>query len=435
MGSQGRRRRQLRSPETLADQGRALGIWESVRIALEGLVSNRLRSGLTMLGVIFGVGAVIAAVSMTQGAKAATLEQFERRGTNVLTVRPGQMSHRGVHGGMGSQQTLTHADAVAILEECPSVVAVAPEVNTTAQIKRGNENTNTRVVGTTASYPGVRNFDLAEGTFFSERDADSRRKVAVLGPTVVENLFGPGRSVVGQRIKISGITFNIVGQFASKGDTGWRNQDDQIVIPITTAIYRLGGSSAGPGSPRDSVRSIAVEFTDMELADQAKAEVEALLRRRHRIGPASESDFFIMSAADLIQGAMEANRVMTLLFGSIAAVSLLVGGIGIMNIMLVSVMERTREIGLRKAVGATPRDILIQFLIESITLSVAGGTVGVAFGIGLSHLLSWIGLNTAVSLPWTVVAFSFAAAVGVFFGILPARKAAAMDPIEALRYE
>ncbi len=412
-----------------------MGLWESLKVAFEGLATNRLRSVLTMLGVIFGVGAVIAAVSMTQGAKAATLEQFERFGTNVLTVRPGQMRRGGVHWGMGSEQTLTYADARAIAQECPSVVAVAPEVNTSAQIKAGNENTNTRVIGTIESFPQVRSFELAEGTFFTERDVKSRRKVAILGPTVVENLFGPDRSVVGQRIKVNSITFNVIGQFTSKGDTGWRNQDDQIVVPLTTAIYRLGAGSGGPGSPRDSVRSIGVQFADMSLADQAKSEVEALLRQRHRIGPASESDFFIMSAADMIQGAMEASRVMTLLFGSIAAVSLLVGGIGIMNIMLVSVTERTREIGLRKAMGATPRDILLQFLIESTALSLIGGIVGVLLGVGLSYALRAIGLNTAVSLLWVVVSFSFAAFVGIFFGLLPSRKAALLDPIEALRYE
>jgi putative ABC transport system permease protein len=412
-----------------------MGLWESIRVALEGLLTNRLRSGLTMLGVIFGVGAVIGAVSMTQGAKYATLQQFERFGTNVLTVRSGQMRHGPVRGGMGSEQSLTYADARAILEECPTVLAVAPEVNTSGQIKAGNENTNTRVAGTTASFPDVRSFELAEGTFFTERDVTTRRKVAVLGPTVVENLFGAGQSVVGRRIKIKGVTFNVIGQFVSKGDTGFWNQDDQIVVPITTAIYRLGAGSGGPGSPRDSVGSIAVQFADMSLAEQARGEVEAVLRDRHGIGPASESDFHIMSAADLIEGALEANRIMTLLFGSIAAVSLLVGGIGIMNIMLVSVTERTREIGLRKAMGATPRDVLVQFLIESMTLSVAGGAVGVMLGVGLSYLLRAVGLNTAVSVPWVVVAFSFAAFVGVFFGLLPSRKASLLDPIEALRYE
>jgi len=412
-----------------------VGIWESFRVALDGLISNRLRSALTMLGVIFGVGAVVGAVSMTQGAKVATLQQFERFGTNVLTVRPGEMTRGGVHWGMGSEETLTYSDAKAIAKDCPSVTAVAPEVNIRAQVKAGNANTNTRLVGTTDTFPQVRSFALAEGTFFTDRDVETRRKVAVLGPAVAENLFGAGRSAVGQRVKINGVTFSAIGQFVTKGDTGFFNQDDQIVVPISTAMYRLGGSGSSPGSPRDSVRSISVQFGDMSKADRAQAEVEALLRQRHHIGPASSNDFNIMSAADLIEGALEANRIMTLLFGSIAAVSLLVGGIGIMNIMLVSVTERTREIGLRKAVGATPRDILVQFLIESTTLSLLGGAVGVALGIALAYILGAVGLNTAVSLPWVIIAFSFAALVGIFFGLLPSRKASLLDPIEALRYE
>jgi putative ABC transport system permease protein len=412
-----------------------MSLLECMRVAIEGVTANRLRSMLTMLGVIFGVAAVIAAVSMTQGARAATLQQFERFGTNVLTVRSGQMQRGPVHGGMGSEQTLTYADAQAIEKECPSVQAVEPVVQTSGQVKAGNANTNTRIVGSTRSFPQVRNFELAEGTFFTDRDVETRRRVAILGPTVVENLFGAGQSVVGKRIKINGMTFSVLGQFVEKGDTGWSSQDDQIVVPLTTAMYRLIGPSAGLSGPRDVVRSIGVQFKDTSLAERTQAEVEALLRRRHRIGPASESDFTVMSAADLIQGAQEANRIMTLLFGSIAAVSLLVGGIGIMNIMLVSVTERTREIGLRKATGATPRDILLQFLIEALTLSLLGGGVGVGLGIGLAYLLRLVGLNTAVSLPWVVVAFSFAAFVGIFFGLLPSRKAASLDPIEALRYE
>ena len=412
-----------------------MGLWESIRVALEGLVSNRLRSALTMLGIIFGVGAVIAAVSMTQGAKAATLEEFERFGTNVLTVRAGQWRRGPVRGGMGSVHTLTEADAQAIAEQCPAVVAIAPEISSRAQVEARNENTNTTVRGATEMFPQVQNLELAEGSFFTGHDVKNRRKVAVLGPTVVENLFGEGELVVGERIKISGVTFDVIGQLVGKGHMGPFHPDDQIMVPITTARHRLGTRGGGPGSPRDSVDAIGVEFTDMSLAEQTEAEVEALLRERHKIGPASESDFHIMAAADLIQGAEEANRIMTLLFGSIAAVSLLVGGIGIMNIMLVSVTERTREIGLRKAVGASPRDILVQFLIESMTLSLAGGTVGVVLGIGLTYLLRAFGLNTAVSFPWIIVAFCFAAFVGIFFGLLPSRKAAMLKPIEALRYE
>jgi putative ABC transport system permease protein len=241
---------------------------------------------------------------------------------------------------------------------------------------------------------------------------------------------------MGQRIKIRGVTFDVIGAFRAKGDSGGPfSPDDQVVVPITTARRRLGAGMAPPGSAPDAVSGITVQFPDMAMAGQAKAEVETILRSRHGIAPGEEDDFHIMAAADLVEGAQEANRIMTLLFGSIAAVSLLVGGIGIMNIMLVSVTERTREIGLRKAVGATPQDILLQFLIESITLSLLGGGVGVAVGVGLAYGLRLFGLNTAVSVPWVVISFSFAGFVGVFFGLLPSRKAAMLNPIEALRYE
>jgi len=389
-----------------------------------------------MLGVIFGVGAVIAAVSMTEGAKAATLKQFEAFGTNVLTVRSGQFRRGPVRGGMGSAPTLTESDARALAEQCPTVLATVPQIDSNAQVEAGSENTNTRIVGATEPFPEVLNYRLAEGTFFTGSDIRRRRKVAVVGPTVVENLFGEGASGIGQRIRVSGVTFDVIGIFATKGDIpGPFSPDDQIVVPITTARHRLGAGSAAPGAPADVVSSISVEFPDMSLAEQAETEVAALLRARHGLGPGQEDDFHIMAAADFIQGAQEANRVMTLLFASIAAVSLLVGGIGIMNIMLVSVTERTREIGLRKAIGATPRDILLQFLIESVTLSLLGGLVGVAFGVGLAYVMRVVGLNTAVSVPWVVVSFSFAGFVGVLFGLLPSQKAARMNPIEALRYE
>jgi len=413
-----------------------MGLLESIKVALDGLASNRLRSALTMLGVIFGVGAVIAAVSMTEGAKVATLKQFEAFGTNVLTVRAGRSRHGPVRGGMGSVHTLTESDAEAILQQCPTVVAVVPQVRTNAQVEAGNENTNTRIVGATESFPEVENYRLAQGSFFTEQDIRKRRKVAVLGPGVVENLAGDGSWPMGQRIRISGITFDVMGVFEAKGDVpGPFSPDDQIVVPIATARHRLGAGASAPGTPPDSVSSISVQFPDMRLVDQARAEVEAVLRERHDIGRGDEDDFHTRAAADFIEGAQEASRIMTLLFGSIAAVSLLVGGIGIMNIMLVSVTERTREIGLRKAIGATPKDILLQFLIEAVTLSLAGGILGVAVGIGLAYGLRAFGLNTAVSLPWVIVSFSFAGFVGVFFGLLPSRKAASLDPIEALRYE
>jgi len=413
-----------------------MNLSESLRVALEGLAANRLRSALTMLGVIFGVGAVIAAVSMTEGAKAATLEQFERFGTNVLTVRSGRGRGGPVRGAVGTSQDLTTQDAAAIAEQCPSVVAMAPEVSTSAQMKAGNQNTNTRVIGTTEVFPSIRDFTMAEGEWFTAADVKGRTKVAVLGPTVVEELFGEGASVAGAHMKIKGVTFRVLGQYKGKGEAaGPFSQDDQVFVPLTTAMFRLIGRSGSAVAERDSVSDINVQFRDMKLADQARTEVEELLRQRHNIRPGTEDDFRVMSAADFIAGAEEANRIMTLLFGSIAAVSLLVGGIGIMNIMLVSVTERTREIGLRKAIGATPRDILLQFLIEAVTLSMLGGGVGVGVGIGLAYALRYMNLNTAVSVPWVVIAFSFAAFVGVFFGLLPAHKAATLEPVEALRYE
>jgi len=412
-----------------------MGLLESLKVALEGLSSNRLRSALTMLGVIFGVGAVIAAVSMTEGAKAATLQQFESFGTNVMTVRAGQSRRGPVRGGMGSVETLTESDAEAIQAQCPTVEAAVPQIRSNAQVEAGNENTNTTILGVTELFPEVENYEMAEGRFFTAEDVRMRRKVAVFGPTVVENLFGEGASVFGQRVRIGGVTFDVVGKFQEKGDMGFFNPDDQIIVPISTARHRLGIGTGSPGAPPDTVRSISVKFPDLTLFDQAKAEVEAILRSRHGIGREDEDDFHIRAAADFIAGAQEANRILTLLFGSIAAVSLLVGGIGIMNIMLVSVTERTREIGLRKAVGATPHDILTQFLIESITLSLLGGTIGVAVGIGIAYSLRFLGLNTAISWLWVFISFSFAGFVGVFFGLLPSRKAAMLDPIEALRYE
>ena len=275
---------------------------------------------------------------------------------------------------------------------------------------------------------------MAQGRFLSADDNKRRRKVAVLGSTVLENLFGKGEAAVGQTLRIKGMTFVVIGVCAPKGASGPFDPDDMIYIPINTAIYRLTGNVKGT-SARAVVDGITVLAPDMQHSDQVKAEVEALLRQRHRIKEGADSDFHIFGAAELVQGAEASNQILTILFSSIAIVSLLVGGIGIMNIMLVSVTERTREIGLRKALGATPRDIMLQFLIESATLGLAGGSLGVVFGVGTSCAVRLFGLNSAVSIPWVVLAFSFAACVGIVFGLLPARKAAELDPVEALRYE
>jgi putative ABC transport system permease protein len=410
-----------------------MSIWEAVRLCFEAIVANRLRSALTMLGIIFGVGAVIGAVSLTQGAKVATLARFEAMGTNSLRVMPGQ-SRGPIGGGMGSAATLTLEDAEAMRKGCPDVTAVAPEVSTQAQVKAGSNNTNTSIMGTSENYPEVGKLTMSQGRFFTSDEAKRRRKVAVLGPTVVENLFGKDASVVGEEVHIKGLTFSVIGGYAPKGSMGPFDPDDQIYIPISTAIYRLSGSAAGSNA-RDTVNGITFLTSDINHADQARSEVEALLRQRHKLKDSEDNDFRVFGAAELVQSAEASNQILTLLFSSIAIVSLLVGGIGIMNIMLVSVTERTREIGLRKALGATPRDIMLQFLIESLTLCLAGGLAGVLFGVGTAYVVRVFGLNSAVSIPWVILAFSFAAAVGIVFGLLPAQKAAGLDPVEALRYE
>ncbi|MEN6642896.1 MAG: ABC transporter permease [Armatimonadia bacterium] len=410
-----------------------MSVWEAVQLCFEAILANRLRSALTMLGIIFGVGAVIGAVSLTAGAKAATLARFEAMGTNTLRIMPGQ--GRGpVGGGMGSAATLTVDDAEAIGKEVRGATAVSPEVSTKAQVKAGNNNTSTSIQGTTENYPEVGKVTLAQGQFFTADENRRRRKVAVLGPTVVENLFGKGEYVVGEKVRIKGLTFSIIGVTKAKGATGPFDPDDTIYVPLNTAISRVIGATSG-STTKNTVNGITVLAAEMSQADRVRTEVQALLRERHKLKATEDNDFRIFAAADLVQSAEATNQIMTLLFSSIAIVSLLVGGIGIMNIMLVSVTERTREIGLRKALGATPRDIMLQFLIESMTLSLAGGVLGVRFGIGTAYVVRLFGLNSAVQVPWVFLSFGFAAAVGIVFGLLPARKAADLDPVESLRYE
>jgi putative ABC transport system permease protein len=410
-----------------------MSVWEAVQLCFEAILANRLRSALTMLGIIFGVGAVIGAVSLTGGAKAATLARFEAMGTNTLRIMPGQ--GRGpVGGGMGSASTLTVDDAEAIAEQVRGAVAVSPEVSTRGQVKAGSNNTSTSIRGTSDNYPDVGKVTLAQGRFFTADENKRRRKVAVLGPTVVDNLFGKGEYVVGDDVRIKGLTFSIVGVTNAKGATGPFDPDDTIYVPLNTAVFRLIGASSGSNTT-STANGITVLTADISQADRVRSEVTALLRERHKLKDADDNDFRIFAAADLVQSAEATNQIMTLLFSSIAIVSLLVGGIGIMNIMLVSVTERTREIGLRKALGATPRDIMLQFLIESMTLSLAGGILGVIFGLGISFLVRLFGLNSAVSVPWVLLSFGFAAAVGIVFGLLPARKASELDPVESLRYE
>lgn len=405
-----------------------MNVWESIRVALTGLAANKLRSALTMLGVIIGVAAVIAMIAIAQGARQQTMERIQAFGTNTLTIFAGQArGSGGVRGGMGSSQALTPEDAEAIAALGPPIKNVTPETRNSAQVKFGNQNTNVSITGCAACYPEVRNFKLQRGRWFNDDEVKAMRRVCVVGPVTAENLFGI-RNPVGKRIRIAGNNFLVLGVTVAKGAAGWSNPDDQIFVPYTTAMRRLFGE--------DHVRAINVQVTSLERTQVAYQRIEQLLRRRHRLGPKSENDFRIYTQAEMVEAAEETSRTFTMLLAGIASVSLMVGGIGIMNIMLVSVTERTREIGIRKAMGARRRDILNQFLIEAVVLSVTGGVVGIGFGIGGSLLLAQsAGWQASISPHAIILAFTFAAAVGVFFGIYPAQKAASLNPIEALRYE
>jgi len=405
-----------------------MNLRESLEVALEGLAANKMRAALTMLGVIIGVGAVIAMLAIAHGAREQTMQRIKQMGTNVLMVMSGQSRRGAVRGGFGSNLTLTLEDCEAIPAKCPSVVTAVPETRQNLQVKYLNQNTNTTILGTTPDYLSVRDYSVQQGRFFSSQDVRGNRKVAAIGPTTAQNLFGTS-SPVNKWIHIKGTRFRVVGLMASKGATGgFSDADDQIFIPVTTAMRRLFGVQY--------IRTIGVEAKSMALMDQATSEIETLLRKRHKIAEGEDDDFGIRNQAEFMEMAQETSRVFTWLLAGIASVSLLVGGIGIMNIMLVSVTERTREIGLRKALGARRHDILLQFLIESMVLCLLGGAVGVLFGLLTSavvaRLTEW---NVAVSLQSIVLSFSFAALVGIFFGLYPARQASMLDPIDALRYE
>lgn len=405
-----------------------MNLWDSVSVALEGLAANKMRSFLTMLGVIIGVSAVITMLALAGGARQQMMSRIQDMGTNVMFIFAGQSRRGAVMGGAGSSQSLTLEDAEAIKDKCPSVMDVSPEVGASAQVKYRNTNTNTSITGAVPAFQSVRNYTIQEGKFFSEKDVKSLRKVAVIGPTTAKNLFGEA-SPVGKYIKINSIRFKVIGVTKVKGSAGgFGDPDDQLIIPITTAMRRVFGI--------DNIRSVSVQAQSMALMDQATKEVTELLRKRHRIREGDEDDFVIRSQAEVMQFANQASGIMTMLLAGIASVSLLVGGIGIMNIMLVSVTERTREIGIRMALGARGRDIQRQFLVEAMVISLVGGSIGVAFGMMGSWLISSISQWEApVSLPSVILAFGFAAFVGIFFGFYPATKAARLNPIDALRFE
>ena len=403
--------------------------WESVIIAFEGLRANKLRSVLTMLGIIIGVGAVIAMVAIGIGMQQKVENSIAGLGSNLLIVVPGAASPSGgVRLAAGSNITLTYKDAQAIAREVDNVSAVAPAVSRQFQLVFGNQNWQTSVQGSTPEFLDVRNWNISSGSFFSSRDLDARARVVVIGQTLVTNLFGD-INPVGQTIRINKAPFKVIGVFEAKGqNAAGQDQDDVAVIPLTTAQDRLMGITY--------VSNINVQADNADVIDQVQNEITSLLRIRHRIQPGAPDDFTVRNLAAIMATAAETTGAITTLLGCIAAISLVVGGIGIMNIMLVSVTERTREIGIRKALGATYHNILLLFLIEAIVLGVTGGLLGIVLGMVSAHIISTVaGWNTVVSFSAILLAFGVSVAIGLFFGIYPARKAALLDPIEALRHE
>src|SRR3990170_2351252 len=403
---------------------------ETIGVALGALRANKLRSFLTMLGVVIGVVAVIAVVALGRGAQQSVNARISALGTTLLTVWPGQVVRAGV-AAETDRAALTISDARALEEaNSPLITAVQPEMSRNFQVQYLAVNTNTQIIGTTANYPEVRKYRLAAGRMFTENDDKESRRVAVLGATVMENLGAaqPG-DLVGQNIRLRGIQFEVIGVLAPKGATGgFGNPDDQVLIPLGTAQFRVFGT--------DRIRQIGVIAASEELIPNAMAEIQKVLRREHRLRPGRDDDFQIRSQADFLSTLGETTEIFTFLLSGIAAVSLLVGGIGIMNIMLVSVTERTREIGVRKALGATPRNILLQFLIEAVVLCLLGGIGGILFGwAGAIALSQFRSFNTAAGPPSLLLAFFSSGLVGVLSGVWRARGAASLDPIQSLRYE
>ncbi len=403
-------------------------IFATLKIALHALRRNKLRTFLTMLGMIIGVSAVIAMVSIGNGAKSQVEAQIASLGQNVIQVFSGSMTRSGIHTGWGGAGTLTIEDAEAIQREVPGVIAVSPDVRTGSQVAAGSENWFTQVLGESADYFTIRQWPITQGASFSEQDVRSANKLAVIGKTIADQLY-PGEDPLGQILRIKNTPFIIVGVLLPKGfNMDGRDQDDVVVIPYTSAMKRLLGVS--------NIRSITVQAASPDLLNPVEQQITSLFRQRHRITEGKDDDFTVRNQQEIADAATATSKTMTLLLASIACVSLVVGGIGIMNIMLVSVTERTREIGIRMAVGARGRDVLLQFLTEAVTLSVLGGVLGIGLGVLSSKLISahtdWPALTSPASM---VIAFFFSAAVGIFFGFYPARKASRLDPIDALRYE
>jgi len=401
---------------------------EIVMVAFQAIRANKLRSVLTALGIVIGVGAVITMVALGSGAQKAVQDRIQSLGTNLLSIFPGRSFMRGVAVSFETRANLTIDDATALARGTTALRAVVPELSRNLQVQYGNQNNNVRILGTTANYAGVNNFTVMAGGMFTQGQDEGRQRVAVLGASIPTMFNVNPVAMIGQAIQIRGISFEIVGVLNAKGTGGFDNQDERILIPLQTAQYRIFGS--------DRVSTITVQVGNPDSVNIAMLEIERVLRRTHQIRPGVDNDFQIRNRMDFLTTLEETSQTFTFLLAGIAAVSLLVGGIGIMNIMLVSVTERTREIGTRKALGATRKNIMLQFLVEAVTLCMLGGIIGILLGAGTAIAMARLaGWNTLVSPMSVIVAFAFSAGVGIFFGLWPARRAASLDPIDALRYE
>ncbi len=397
----------------------------TIRVAFKSLQANKLRSLLAMLGIVIGIAAVISMLAIGAGAEMQIMSRFTAMGTNLLSVRPGQQHFRGVSGG--NVESLTEDDAMVLLQQIDSIVAVSPEVSGNAQLKSGNTNTNVQVYGTAITWPVIRNYEVEYGRFFTESEVLRRARVLVIGSETAEDLeITP--DAIGESVKVKGIAFTLIGILKTKGSSGWGSSDNLAMIPYTTASNLIFGV--------DNLQGITVQTSSDADTATVEADITSVLRSRHGISEGEEDDFRVFNQAELLESASESSRTFTVLLGTIASISLLVGGIGIMNIMLVTVTERTREIGIRKAIGAKEKDILLQFLCEAVIMSVTGGLLGVGLGVGVSHLIGNASdFITLIETSSILIALLFSMSVGIFFGYYPARRAAQLDPVDALSYE